>query len=66
MSPSVHVANGLIFTSPNEASQLTIGASARVGPSERLSEVSHACFPARARRSGSTLRNWQHCSVPHG
>ena len=38
MSSSVHVASGLTLTRPNEASQLTIGASARVGPSERFSD----------------------------
>ena len=46
MSSSVQVANGLTFTSPNEASQLTIGASARVGPSARLSDVIQARLPA--------------------
>ena len=66
MSSSVHVTSGLTFTSPNEASQLTMGASARVGPSLRFSDVSQARFPARARRNGATLRNWQHCSVPQG
>ena len=66
MSSSVHVASGLTFTSPNVASQLTIGVSARVGPSERFSDVSHAALPVTARLSGSTLRNWQHCAVPQG
>ena len=66
MSSLVHVTSGLTLTSPNAASQLTIGASARVGPSTRLSEVSQARLPCTARRSGATLRNWQHCSLPQG
>ena len=66
MSSSVHVASGLTLTSPKAASQLTIGASARVGPSTRFSDVSHApCPPGRGAR-GSTLRNWQHCALPQG
>ena len=44
MSSSVQVARGLTLTSPNPASQLTIGAPARVGPSDRLSDVSQAAL----------------------
>ena len=60
MSCSVQFANGLTFTRPKLESQLTMGASARVGPSDRFNDVSQARLPAIACRSGSTLRNWQH------
>ena len=66
MSSSVHVASGLILTRPKLSSQLTIGVSARVGASERFSDVIQAALPATARLSGSTLRNWQHCALPQG
>ncbi len=36
------------------------------GRPTRLREVSQARLPCTARRRGATLRNWQHCSLPHG
>ena len=48
MSRSVHVASGLTFTSPNDGSQPMMGASARVAPSERFSDVSHGALPGES------------------